>query len=566
MAGMDSHITPAMPYPSSASLAPDVLAPDFLAEVSAGVLIFGPDGVCRRANPAAEAFVAPLPPIGLKIRALLSLAGFSNGAALIEVMQSRNASDAVRIGSADGRVLECRGCRHADGSMVLTLFDVTNFVRDAETRACDPLTGLANRAALGERLKALLASSSRDAMPIAVICIDLDHFKRVNDTLGHPIGDALLIKVAERLRGAVRQSDMVARLGGDEFAIIQSGVAQPKGGEVLASRLVDLVGRSYALSGHMVDIGVSIGIAVSPDDGEDSNALLQRADLALYRAKNDGRGLFRFFRSDMDADMQRRRQLEIDLRRALALKQFKVVYQPQIHLESDTLTGFEALLRWCTPERGHVSPSEFIPLAEELGLIIPIGEWVLRTACKEAVGWSRPVSVAVNISATQFRNNKLVATVASVLADTGLDPARLELEITEGALLENTSTVLQDLYALKAFGVRISMDDFGTGYSSLSYLQKFPFDKIKIDQSFVRGAQNVGGNAIVRAVTAIGVSLGMKTIAEGVETQEQLEQMRADGCNTVQGYLTGRPLVASDAAALLDKPAISSNSRSDDPS
>ena len=545
---------------------PESLAMEVLAEVSAGVLIVAPDGVCTYANTAAEAFFAPMQPSGLKLRALLSLTGFSNGAALVELMETQRASTAVRIGSSNGRVFEGRSSRREDGSAIITLFDVTNYIRDAELVAHDPLTGLASRAALGECLKLQLANSNRTAMPVAVVCIDLDRFKGVNDTLGHAFGDALLIKVAERLRTAVRQSDIVARVGGDEFAIIQSGMPQPLGARVMASRLIDLVGRTYALSGHMVNIGASIGIAISPDDGEDNDTLLQHADLALYRAKIDGRGTYRFFRSDMDADMQKRRRLELDLRRALALKQFEVVYQPQVHLEDDTLTGFEALLRWRTPERGNIPPSDFIPLAEELGLIIPIGEWVMRTACKEAVGWSRPVTIAVNISAVQFRDNKLVAMVGSALAASGLDPSRLELEITEGALLDNTSTVLQQLNALKALGIRISMDDFGTGYSSLSYLQKFPFDKIKIDQSFVRGDQSTGGSAIVRAVSAIGVSLGMKTIAEGVETQEQLERVRADGCNAVQGYLTGRPLAAAAAAALLDERAPLPTSKTDDPS
>jgi diguanylate cyclase (GGDEF)-like protein len=558
---MDGQIIPKLLHHAPAPLPIEVLA-----EVSAGILIVASDGVCIYANVAAEAFFAPLQPPGLKLRALLSLTGFSNGAALVEATESGQPSNAVRIGAIDGRILEGHSRGLKDGSSVITLVDVTNYIRDAELAAHDPLTGLANRTALGKCLKIQLANSSRSAMPVAVVCIDLDRFKNVNDTLGHAVGDALLVKVAERLRNAVRQSDMVARLGGDEFAIIQSGVAQPQGAEIMARRLVDLVGRSYALNGHMVNIGVSIGIAISPGDGADNDTLLQHADLALYRAKSDGRGTFRFFRSDMDADMQKRRWLEFNLRRALALKQFEVVYQPQMHLESDTLIGFEALLRWRTPERGNISPAEFIPLAEELGLIIPIGEWVMRTACKEAVGWSRPVTVAVNISAVQFCGNKLVAMVSSALAASGLDPARLELEITEGALLDNTSTVLQELNALKALGIRISMDDFGTGYSSLSYLQKFPFDKIKIDQSFVRGDQSRGGSAIVRAVTAIGASLGMKTIAEGVETQEQLERVRADGCNAVQGYLTGRPLAAAAAAALLDESPISSTSRLDDPS
>ena len=545
---------------------PPPLPVDILAEVAVGVLIVSPDGVCVYANLAAETFFAPIKPAGLKLRALLSLSGFSDGGALAEAMEAGRANVVVRIGSADGRILESRCRGREDHSASITLFDVTDYIRDAELLARDPLTRLANRAALGACLKVQLAHSIRTAMPVAVVCIDLDRFKAVNDSFGHAMGDALLVKVAERLRGAVRQSDMVARLGGDEFAIVQSGTAQPQGAETMANRLVDLLGRAYALDGHIINIGASIGIAVSPGDGDNNDSLLQHADLALYRAKADGRGTFRFFQSGMDEEMQKRRLLELELRRALALKQFELFYQPQIHLENHTLTGFEALLRWRSPERGNIPPSEFIPLAEELGIIIPIGEWVMRTACKEAVGWPRPVTVAVNISAVQFRDSKLVAMVGEALAVSGLDPGRLELEITEGALLENTTTVLQDLNALKALGVRISMDDFGTGYSSLSYLQKFPFDKIKIDQSFVRGSEQTGGSAIVRAVSAIGVSLGMETIAEGVETQEQLDRVRADGCNAVQGYLTGRPVSALAAAALLEEPAISSLRRSDEPS
>ena len=545
--------------------APGDVAVGLLSEVAAGVLVLARDGVCVFANAAAQACFAPLPLPGLKLRALLSLAGFSNGSALAELAEAGRPGEPVRIGAADGRILEARSRSRQDGGAVITLFDVTGYIRDAELASQDSLTGLANRTAFNKCLKDHLDRADRLAAPVAVLCIDLDHFKRVNDTLGHPTGDALLIKVAERLRSAVRQSDLVARLGGDEFAIIQSGAGQPHCAEITAARLVDLVGRSYALGGHLVNIGASVGIAISPGDGEQHDILLKHADIALYRAKTDGRARFRFFRPGMDADMQRRRQLELDLRRALALRQFEIVYQPQVNLTSDALTGFEALLRWRTPERGNVSPAEFIPLAEELGLIVPIGEWVMHTACKEAAGWSRPISVAVNISAVQFRGGQLVPMVASALAASGLPPNRLELEITEGALLDNTSTVLQELNALKALGIRISMDDFGTGYSSLSYLQKFPFDKIKIDQSFVRGEHAEGGSAIVRAVTAIGVSLGITTIAEGVETQTQLARVRADGCTAVQGYLTGRPLTPADAAALLDSPAVPTTSRSDDP-
>jgi predicted signal transduction protein with EAL and GGDEF domain len=304
----------------------------------------------------------------------------------------------------------------------------------------------------------------------------------------------------------------------------------------------------------MLNIGASIGVAVSSTDGADADTLLKNADLALYRAKGEGRGMFRFFETGMDESMQARRALEIDLRRALALKQFHLAYQPQVALDDDAITGFEALLRWRHPERGMVSPADFIPLAEEIGIINAIGEWVLRTACREAVGWSRPVSVAVNISAVQFRSGKLVTTVTSALADSGLDPTRLELEITESALLDNTNTVLEELFALKALGVRISMDDFGTGYSSLSYLQKFPFDKIKIDQSFVRNmTDRQDCLAIVRAVIGLGRSLGMSVNAEGVETLDQREALLGEGCLELQGYLYSKPKPSGEIAEMLDR-------------
>ena len=416
----------------------------------------------------------------------------------------------------------------------------------------DALTGLAGRDELRRRIAAQLASFERGAEGFAVLCIDLDRFKAVNDTLGHPIGDALLRKVAERLVKAARREDLVARLGGDEFAVVQVGAGQPDAAEALAARLVDLVGRAYVVDGHMLNIGASVGVAVAPTDGDDADVLLKNADLALYRAKADGRGMFRFFEPDMDVKMQARRSLEIDLRRALALKEFELAYQPQVSARDGTVTGFEALLRWRQPERGLVSPADFIPLAEEIGVIGPIGDWVLRTACAEAARWPHGVSLAVNLSPVQFRGAKLVATVTSALAQSGLPADRLELEITEGALLDNTDAVLGVLNALRELGVRISMDDFGTGYSSLSYLQKFPFTKIKIDQSFVRRMEESADcSAIVRAVIALGRSLGMKTTAEGVETEAQRERIRAEGCTEIQGYLTGKPMSAADAAALI---------------
>ena len=309
----------------------------------------------------------------------------------------------------------------------------------------DALTGLVTRASLHKRLAELLAEGRRGNTSVAVLCIDLDKFKMVNDTLGHPVGDALLVKVAERLRSAARAGDMVARMGGDEFAIVQTNAPQPQAAEALAARLVDLIGRTYIAAGHMLTIGASVGVAIAPDDGDDVATLLKHADLALYRAKADGRGLFRFFQRSMDAEMQSRRLLEIDLRRALAMKEFELFYQPQVDLEGNALIGFEALLRWRSPARGLVSPALFVPLAEEIGLIGRIGEWVLQTACREAASWRSPVSIGVNISPVQFRGDKLVPTVISALTASGLDPARLELEITEGSLLDNTETVLSIL-------------------------------------------------------------------------------------------------------------------------
>jgi diguanylate cyclase (GGDEF)-like protein len=494
-------------------------------------------------------------PTGFAFISLFSSVEAQDHETLRGALDAGGAPSTLRIALADGRMLDCSLRPLSGGAVVASLDDVSHYVREAAQASRDSLTGLCNRAGFRDRLSEALVRAERTGGPCAVLCIDLDRFKAINDTLGHPVGDALLCKVAERLLSASRDGDVVARLGGDEFAIIQPDGLQPRGAEALAARLVDLLGRTYVASGHMLNIGASIGVAISTTDGADADTLLKNADLALYRAKGDGRGMFRFFETGMDASMQARRALEIDLRRALALKQFHLVYQPQVDLETDTITGFEALLRWRHPERGLVSPADFIPLSEEIGIINPIGEWVLRTACLEAMSWVRPASIAVNLSPVQFRGSKLVAMVTSALAQSGLDPSRLELEITEGALLENTEKVLSVLHAVRELGVRISMDDFGTGYSSLSYLQKFPFDKIKIDQSFVRGMDDSSDcRAIVRAVTGLGASMGIKTTAEGVETDEQMARIRAEGCTQVQGYLTGRPLPATEAAALLHPP------------
>ena len=415
----------------------------------------------------------------------------------------------------------------------------------------DPLTGLPNRSRFQARMNEARARLDRDGEGFAVVAIDLDRFKHVNDTLGHRIGDALLRKVAERLATTLRPTDTVARFGGDEFAVIQGDVSGVSDAEVLARRIVDLLGRAYLVDGHLINIGASVGVALAPADGTDPDVLLKNADLALYRAKTDGRDTFRFFKAEMDDRMQARRCLELDLRKALALKQFELVYQPQMSLETDQLVGCEALIRWRHPTRGTVSPADFIPLAEEIGLIIPIGEWVVRTACKEATSWPAGLTIAVNLSPAQFKSKSLVKMVASALEASGLDPNRLELEITEGLLLQENQANLATLHALRDLGLRISMDDFGTGYASLSYLRSFPFDRIKIDRSFISGdTSSADSMAIIGAIASLGASFGMTTVAEGVETPEQMQRIRVEGCTDVQGYLISRPVSADDIARL----------------
>ena len=435
---------------------------------------------------------------------------------------------------------------------VCHLHEVTDWVegqnRASKSSNCDTLTGLANRAAFLPELERALEGRTE----VAMIMVDLDHFKKVNDTLGHPVGDTLLRKVSERLTSALRKTDRVARLGGDEFAVLQCDAEQPQGAETLAKRLVELVGRPYVIDGHMIDIGASVGVALS-GAGENATSLMKQADIALYRAKHAGRGQYCFFEQSMDAAMQERRALEIDLRRALAFRQFELYYQPQMNLKNRVVTGMEALIRWRHPERGLVSPAEFIPLAEETGLIIPIGEWVIRQACEHAAAWGLPIPVAVNVSAKQLASGKLINTVASALANSGLQPDCLEMEITESVLMSDVEGCVATLHSLRDLGIRISMDDFGTGYSSLSYLQSFPFHTIKIDQSFIRSLDFEKSDGIIRAITAIGKHLGMATIAEGVETATQLDQVTDSGCGSAQGYLFSRPVPANEVAAMLDR-------------
>jgi diguanylate cyclase (GGDEF)-like protein len=419
----------------------------------------------------------------------------------------------------------------------------------------DALTGLPNRVLLRERLVADLMRVQRGDR-LAVLYLDLDHFKGTNDTLGHPVGDGLLKTVAERLRGCLRANDTIARLGGDEFAIIQTGVEQQSDVTTLAQRLRQAVIEPHDIDGHQVLADVSIGIAMAPSDGTDPDQLLKHADMAMYAAKNDGRGSFRYFAPEMNARAQARRALELDLRRAIANGEFELYYQPLINLERNEVCSCEALLRWHHPERGLIGPQAFIPVAEETGLIASIGDWALRSACMEAATWPKHVTVAVNVSPVQFKNQTLVLAVAAALGASGLAPQRLAIEITEAVLMQDNETTLATLHQLRDLGVQIVMDDFGTGYSSLSYLRSFPFDKIKIDRSFINDVSEMSdASAIVQATTSIASNMNMSTTAEGVETPEQLTTVRALGVTEMQGYLFSRPQRAHDLASLFRKSA-----------
>ena len=456
---------------------------------------------------------------------------------------------------ADGRAIAVSRQAIADGGWVATYEDISER-RTTETRLAhlarhDGLTGLPNRLLFSEHMAGSLARARRGD-GIALLCLDLDRFKAVNDALGHAAGDALLQAVTQRLRDCTRESDLLVRFGGDEFVIVQEKANQPVEATALAQRLVDIMRPPFDIDHQEVVIGVSIGIALSMDGQETADALLKRADLALYRAKSDGRGAFRFFEREMDAAMQTKRALELDLRRALAEKHFEVYYQPLVQAKG--IAGFEALLRWKHPERGMISPADFIPLAEETGLIGGIGAWVLNQACADAASWPGTLKVAVNLSPVQFQTRSLVDDVKHALSSSGLAAARLELEITESVVIQDGDTVLKTLHALRAMGIRIAMDDFGTGYSSLSYLRRFPFDKIKIDQSFVKGiGEQEDCLTIVRAVIGLGRSLHMSVNAEGVETEDQLNALRLEGCGEIQGYFFSKPRPAGEIADMLRK-------------
>jgi diguanylate cyclase (GGDEF)-like protein/PAS domain S-box-containing protein len=453
---------------------------------------------------------------------------------------------------ADGRIIAVRHQPMANGGWVGTYEDITERHQAEEHIAHmarhDALTELPNRLLFHEKMADGLVRVERSGESMAVMCLDLDNFKGINDSLGHPIGDKLLQKIAQRLCGKLGSVDTIARLGGDEFAILHP-MRSLHEAEELARILVAAAAEPIVIDGQEIATGISVGIAIAPANGRTSEHLMKCADLALYQAKYQGRNTYRFFEPAMDARLQVRRALETDLRRALTAGEFQLAYQPQINLATNELVGFEALLRWHHPERGSVSPAEFIPVAEEIGLIIPIGQWVLRQACTEAAKWPRGMKVAVNLSPVQFRGRGLLSTVTQTLAAAGLSADRLELEITEAVLLEQNEANIGTLHQLRALGARIAMDDFGTGYSSLSYLRSFPFDKIKIDRSFVfdsiAGQQ---GEAIIRTIAELGSTLGIVTTAEGIETAEQLQLVRRAGCTEGQGYLIGRPCSGTQAA------------------
>ena len=485
----------------------------------------------------------------------------SHGEALREVGESYRSTRQWRHLKADGSEIQVLtfGRRVSFGGRdgyLVAIVDITER-RKAEARIAymahhDGLTNLPNRELYQERLKQALESGEGGNKRVAVLCVDLDLFKNVNDSHGHPVGDRLLKLVAERLRGQVRGNNLAARLGGDEFAVILPSDVSPNEASGFAARLINVLSAPYDLDGNEVVIGASIGIALSPGDGESSEELMRNADLALYRAKEDGGGVHRFFEREMDRQAQKRRDMELDLRRALANGEFELHYQPLVHVASDSISGFESLLRWRHPAKGMISPADFIPVAEDIGLIVAIGEWVLREACAEAMKWPADIKVAINLSPVQFRSRNLVQVVISALAQSGLSPGRLELEITESVFLAETETNLAILHQLRELGVSISMDDFGTGYSSLSYLRSFPFDKIKIDRSFVKDlAKRSDSVAIVRAISGLGRSLNITTTAEGVETMDQLDWLRAEGCNEVQGFLFSAARPASEIEQLL---------------
>ena len=539
-----------------------------LDNMSQGLCLFDADGRLAVVN-ARYSEIFGLPParvrLGLSVLELIAMRvehGNHPGATVESLVLAKMAAVGRRMPTTfnmsitGGRVLSVSMRPAPNGGWAATYEDVTER-RLAEEKVVfmaqhDALTRLPNRTLFIERMQQALMRLD-EGRGFAVLCLDLDRFKEVNDTLGHAMGDLLLRTVSERLQSCVRATDTVSRVGGDEFTIIQ--VAPQSAGEIeaLARRIIEVTSEPYDLDGRQATIGVSVGVSVAPADGMTSDALVRNADMALYRAKADGRGTWRFFEPEMDAGTRARRTLGNDLQEALERREFDLLYQPVYDLRRERVCGFEALLRWRHPTRGVVPPLEFIPIAEERSLIVPLGRWVLRQACSEAARWPDHVSVAVNVSSVQFRTDDLVHTVSEALEAAQLPASRLRLEITETVLLSQSPATLATMRSLRAMGVRISLDDFGTGYSSLSYLGNFPIDQIKIDQSFVRNLAKPNIGAIVRAIIGLGVNLSMRVVAEGVETKEQLRWLQDERCDEVQGFLFARPLAPSALPAAIER-------------
>jgi diguanylate cyclase (GGDEF)-like protein len=536
-----------------------------LNNMSQGVLMFAPDTrlvFCNRRYCEMYGLSPGSITPGMTIRDLLqrrAAAGTFAGDSeeyvvdlLNKIARGKTTNTTTQL--ADSRVMSITNKPMADGGWLATHEDITERQR-AEAQIAhmarhDALTDLPNRMLLRERIEHELKRVKRGEC-LAVLCLDLDHFKSVNDTLGHPIGDELLKVVADRLRHCTREPDTIARLGGDEFAIIMTAMHQPSDAAFLSQRVREAITRPFELDGHQMVVDVSIGISVAPLDATDQDQLLKSADMALYGAKADGRGTHRFFEPEMDARMRQRRDLEMDLRQALVNGEFELHYQPLVTLDNNEITGFEALVRWKHPVRGTISPGDFIPVAEETGLIIQLGDWVLRKACEETAAWPESLKIAVNLSPAQLKSRNLVQVIVGALAASGMSATRLQLEITESVLMQNTFATLATLHQLRELGVQIAMDDFGTGYSSLSYLRSFPFDKIKIDRSFINDLSNGSEPlAIVRAIASLAKSLSMISTAEGVETTQQLEQLQSVGCTEMQGYLFSHARPAHEISRL----------------
>ncbi|ESX74422.1 EAL domain-containing protein [Mesorhizobium sp. LSHC414A00] len=541
-----------------------------LANMSQGLLMYDAEGTLIVRNQRFLDLYKVTPddfPLGMSQRALLEQmvrlriypsmdidGEIANTRASLQAGEERSTDRSL----ADGRTLLVARRPLAGGGWVATFEDITER-RRAEERMShlahyDTLTDLPNRSMFRERLDQAMAGDT----PLAIFSLDLDRFKAVNDTWGHPAGDWLLKCVAERLRHSLRSdTDVVARLGGDEFAILQFNPKGATDAEQLAKRIVAVVSQPFRDKGRDMHVGISLGIALYPDDGKDADTLLKNADMALYSGKSEGRNVYRFFEPGMDALVRARLALETDLETALKRREFVLEFQPITNIASGKIVGAEALMRWNSPTRGLVAPDDFIAAAEDSGLIVPLGEWALKQACSVAAGWPPGMRIAVNVSAVQIRSADFARSVISALAVSGVPASRLELEITETVLMDESETVLKTLRQLRELGIRIALDDFGTGYSSLGYLRRFPVDKIKIDRSFIHDIDNKDTAAIVRTIIGLGAELGITVTAEGVETEAQLDILRKAGCVEVQGFLIGMPSKAADMARLLKTRAAS---------